>query len=1134
MSKISNKLKILFSLIIIVLIPHWISVDAAGVVTQELVYKIEKVSMKDGYLYAYGYAYNTGTINDKIQDHNEWRNNQFRLYGDDGSIISSVYFQEGGFHSHNDPSAPSAGVYGFEVGFNLNGPGFKAGVSYTLQIKNTTLRGDWRNANVSNIDSSVTSFNRPSDQLPITLNRGGTTLVLKVGKKNTGSGTSGSSGSGSGSGSSGGSSGSSSGTGGSGGSSGITSGGGGEAPTPSEPKNCAPDSKILTFYYSYLGGWKADGTNWKTPGAKNNEASTSTFPDTKIIQSVFGVSSNNELSTNDMPYLITNKSQIDWFYTNYYKTLNSNTHYTQDGDKYFITYDSWCTGSGECYDAESGCLISGGSSKSGSNNCPYKRKKSVPQGAFENGVIAMGTNPSGGDNVVTKLLKKSDFGFDMKITRHMSGTNKSMINPSQEATPVEVNEGYGTQYIHPAVHILTVCKKGDGEEDDCKDEVNQAVCDASDAGTEAIFHEDSRLKTCTLKSGNQSGFTILEKDETTNPAGKSYCEAACKDDIDIFLPGHKQTAAGQYFILDKYTPQIKAKRTCVSSEIKYDEFINDLKPLEEELVKKYNEWQDLKYIEENAEKEPAVTETTDDCCHKEPERCPKDEPDCYQECKQSVKHEWTRPAFTNTPNGLKKLEEREGEWTTGHDERGSDERSSSWQEDVVQPRQEAENAYKSALEEYSETINAYTKCFEWIEDNVPNTKVSGTTISKGSASGVFAEFKFKPSVFFTYGDPEDQDSPVLGRPFQAETIDKTELSTSKSYWAKGASVNEDYSGGSGGANKENRGYLKCDGTTCRKNDLDTSLYFYTNSHMKREEKIEYTYHLPTIYTTVPDGKVHQGNRPRDDEETITIDGKTAIRLPDDSVPVNINTPAKTHPYTITIDGVMDETRLKMKDSKPTVNGNDNFDDRFAGDGEGGMVLTEGNDYICNYDVINDIYIPGERLNFFYRIIDPLEINPLGRTLGYNWSDDRGNTVREAIKTPEQDYQLFEGKDKFEFTLTPLIMKQVRKYNAEQSRTTGGPTANGYSDWDLKCYDYNSNSGGKGYHCYSQFLSCFASGGESGESGISVSCNEIFGNTLSGYKNRFYASEKEYDYNDLRDNRNKLIDKQNALDNKGGY
>lgn len=1094
MNKISNKLKILFSLIIIVLIPHWISVDAVGVATQGLIYRIEKVSLEGGYLYLYGYAYNSGRQDNSVSS------NQFRLYGDDGSEISSVSVQEDSSYSTNHIEYPQTRVPGFRVAFDLNSSTLRENVSYTFQIKNSTLREDWRApSNVSNFDSSVKDFDRTNDQ--ITFNRAGSGISFRVRKKSTSSGTSGS-----GSGSSGGSSGSSSGTGGSGGSSGITSGGGGEAPTISEPKNCAEGSKILTFYYSYLGGWKADGTNWKTAGAKNNEASSSTFPDKKILQSVFGVSSNNELSVNDFPYVISNKSQIEWFHTNYYKTLGNSNHYTQEGDKYFITYDSWCTGSGECYDADSGCLISGGSS-SRSGSCPYKRKTGVSVGAFENAVIAMGSNPNGGDNVVTRLVKKSDLGYDMKITRYMSGTNKSMINPSQEATPTEVNVNYGNQYLHPAVHILTVCKKGDGEEDDCKDEVNQAVCDASDAGTEAIFHEDSRLKTCTLKSGNQSGFTILEKDETTNPAGKSYCEAACKDDIDIFLPGHKQTAAGQYFILDKYTPQIKAKRTCVSSEIKYDEFINDLKPLEEELVKKYNEWQDLKYIEENAEKEPAVTETTDDCCHKEPERCPKDEPDCYQECKQSVKHEWTRPAVTNTPNGLKKLEEREGEWTTGHDERGSDERSSSWQEDVVQPRQEAENAYKSVLEEYSETINAYTKCFEWIEDNVPNTKVSGTTISKGSASDV-REFKFEPDVTFNY---IDQDSDKIGSPFEPEYVNKTDLSTSKSYWAKGASVNEDYSGGSGGANKENRGYLKCDGTTCRKTDLDTSLYFYTNSHMKREEKIEYEYHLPKIYTTVPDGKVWTEKN---------SSNKVVLELPDDAVPVNINTLGGTYDYTITINGVMDETRESMKSK--AVNANDNFEERFAGGGEGGMVLTEGNDYICNYDVINDIYIPGERLNFFYRIIDPLEINPLGRTLGYNWSDNRGDAVREQIKAPEQDYQLFESRDKFEFTLTPYIMKQIRTHNAEQATRSGGA----YSDWDLSCADYENG----GYHCRSQFLSCLAAGGETSvNEGIGKSCYNIFEDSLSGYRRM-----ESYDLSELNKNRQMLINKQNALDNKGGY
>ncbi len=1087
----------LFYVVITVLASYTVCVNAAGAALEKFTYKITQAYFnQDGQLEINGFGYNEATFDRNKQNEQEWNKIELRLVGNKETIITGSTVI-GGYESYGD----GKGLRGFEVNFALNRQsGLKAGEDFHLEIRHKDVaRGSnqgWQTASIPDSaykGNAITFDSAVDNNVTITM---GKPLIVKVMKKPTSSGSGSSGGSGSGGGSGGGS-------GVGGGSGGGSTGGSAESPTINPPDGCDADSKKITFYYSFLGGWVADGGGWKEKGAHNNDAKSSSFPDKKILQDVLGVSSNEGLLFNDQPYPIKNKNQIIWFYNNYYKAIKSGVNYSQEGDKYFITYDSWCTQDGKCYDANTGCP------KSGGGECTYKRATNVSQDAFVNAVFAMDT--SKGDGVTTTLRNTSDkFGKDLRVVRYFTGEAKSMANPSQNAIATVVNEGYKPQYIHPAVHIVTVCK-GKEDEPKCEDEVNQAICDAGDAGTEAIFHEDNRLKTCTLKAGNQSGFTILEKEDTTNPAGKSYCEAACKDDIDIFLPGHKQTAAGQYFLLDKYIPEIKAKRTCVSSEIKYDEFIKDLEPLEEDLVKKYNEWQDLKYIEENAEKNPEVTETKDDCCHKEPKECPKDNPTCEQKCLESTKKEWTRPAVTSTPNRLKTLEEKSGEWIEGHDAKGSDERASSWQSDVVQPRQEAENAYKEALKTYSDTINAYTKCFEWIEENVPNTKVSGTKISKGSASDI-KEFKFEPDVTFNYND---KDSDKIGSPFEPELVEKKESSPSKSFWPKGATVSEEYSGGGGGATKENRGYLDCKGTTCRKTDLASGFYFYSNSHMKREENVEYKYHLPKIYTTVPDGKVHTSEN---------SSSKAVLELPEEAVPVNINTLGGLYDYIISINNVMDSTREEMKSK--SVNSNDNFEERFAGNGPSGLVLTEGNDYICDYEVINDIYIPnpgkGGKLNFFYRIVDPLEINPLGRQLGYNWSDARGNEVRETIKIPESDHQILESRDKFEFTLTPYIMKELREYNAKQATKSGGA----YADWDLSCKDYDDSGG---YHCRSQLLSCLAAGGETSvNEGMGDSCSSIFKDSLSGYRRI-----ESYDLSALNKNRQTLINKQNALDNKGG-
>ncbi len=299
------------------------------------------------------------------------------------------------------------------------------------------------------------------------------------------------------------------------------------------------------------------------------------------------------------------------------------------------------------------------------------------------------------------------------------------------------------------------------------------------------------------------------------------------------------------------------------------------------------------------------------------------------------------------------------------------------------------------------------------------------------------------------------------------------------------------------------------------------LVFYNSKYIRSDQNLMYKYHLPKVYTKVPNGTV-----------SLSRPSTASLDLPVDSVPININTVAGKYPYRIKVTDIKDQLRrgelngwdgygsIDIVDSNP----DDDFDKRFKGT-SGLRIPTLGlnETYKCNYKVVNDVYSPSNsKYNFFYRTVDLGNINPVRPKLGYNWEDTRGETVKGRVEATADDYTILtdDDKDKFQFILTPTIMKQIRNYNTSQATRISGA----YANWDLTCNDYSSDDG---YHCYSAFLECFASGGYYSNSINGTSCSEMFGNSLNNYFD--LMPHFNYDKSALDDNRNKLLRKQNELD-----
>lgn len=871
------------------------------------------------------------------------------------------------------------------------------------------------------------------------------------------------------------------------------------------PKECK-DEEIYTFHYFFLAELYP-GTTYLP-----NTASSATWGDDYILKNIVKVTDRSELSDFTEGYVtiteagVSGKYSLDWFYTNFRRASQGTggvKYATDDNKEFYITYDKFTmtNAKGEIEERPAG-LFAGATAE-------YE-KSSV----------------KASDVKITRS-DGTGLGFNFDISRTFS-TAKRLIKGGK----APVVTGKYDKLHHPAVYTMMFCKPKDPPDDPpkCDDEVTSAQCLPGDSGTHVVFHENKDIESCTLKPNTHSGFTIKnEEEDTTSPAGTEFGRVACKEDLDIYLPTTKQTASGQYFLLDKEVdfnnPHIKAVRTCATTEVKYSDLENDLKtnyedPSKLELL--YNTYRDNLYVHKNFPSGPTVVESTAYCY------------DFYGNAYPYTVKTWNIPtdgiAIGNTPNHKYGYAGRNGVYVPSPPSQCLYPPMQGEDPDVVyQAEAQAEKAkaeaakqaYDALLKNYHETVLAYNQMFIWTDD-VTNTvyhaessleKSAWIEVKKSPAEDT--KYSFNPDVSFNYPDRDGQVFPVEYKyPVTAADPDEE-----KSYWSKGTKPNKEYTDPNGSKDIVDRKLTNCaaGGDTCEKDNVDGK--FHQNGAMKRVETIEYDYNLPTVYTIVPHGRV-----------TTSDPGSRAhLTLDAEAVPVNINTYAGTYQYEISIHKLKDKLRKEFYNKKGN-NPDDNWAEEEPASEETRFierkVLNSGQTYTCNYKVTNDIYIPvtpNEHFNFFYRIIDTMDINPNNRTLGYNWTDGKGDIVQQNM-IKNEDYQRLtkaDDVDRFVFTLTPSMMKQIRTYNATRSYNDG------YADWDLTCNDYGS---ARGYHCYSNFLNCLTGGaGESGQ----LSCSSVLGDTFqTSLTTEFESKKSNYTYSDLDKNRKILINKQNSLSGGG--
>lgn len=886
--------------------------------------------------------------------------------------------------------------------------------------------------------------------------------------------------------------------------------------------SCPEGSTIYNFYYYFLQGVGVSDFN----NAWISNSAASTFSDVDILKGI-GINSNSDIvsaintagSTVGTIYPIT-KENIEDFYNNYEQILKSGSlrYYHKAGtNDYYIGTKTWCkkdssTGdTTQCYDSMTGCeldangnLTSKNCSKSSYNFSNFLRA-SIDVDDYYN---TKTKETEYGLKIVEKYNKEG-LGFDFDISRYYTAADyKMQINlPNAKAIPTATSDNGKKFYLQPAAYRLSFCVNEEAQT--CSDQVTGATCNTN--GTEAAFHENNDLATCTLDKSQKSGFTIVESSDTNN-----YCTVACKDDLDFTLPGDAGVvAAGRYFNLDNYIPSIKSTRTCVTSNINYSQFDSDLKSIESNLINLYNIWQGWIKINGNMDtsayssglstiKETSSSQTCSYTCDKLDENgnVVKDAEGntvtttCYDPGTYTL-HSWTINASSSQGASVSKMTGTYITNGTTHCLDSTDASKSTYDSSITTPMKNAEAAYEKKLQDYQNTINSYNACYSWTA-RTKNVAISGRYSIWTGLTSIQDKYKYKfyPDVLFNY---EDDNNIFESQKMNREVT--TDYTDSYFVWKQGESTNNTYTEGgsekSGSSSFETtkRNLINCQGDSCSSSDV-LATEFFTYSYIKRTEEYGYRYYLDDIVSEVPSGKVSLAKNNK---------YSNYFALGTNAVPISINTLGGTYRYYLTVDNLIDS-----KDIRTTVK-NDTFEYRFGASG----ALNSSSSNVCDYQVVNDIYDPPDenddgKFLFFYRPVDMADINPNNRLLGYNWNDSSGiaEVVKKRMVEASEDYQVLtndKNRDKFSFTLTPTVMKQIRKYNAIE--TTNG----GYSDFNLSC----STTDGY-YYCKSEFLTCLASGGKAS------GCNKIFDKALNGYD-----QISDYDDTDLENNRSIFIKKQKS-------
>ena len=563
-----------------------------------------------------------------------------------------------------------------------------------------------------------------------------------------------------------------------------------------------------------------------------------------------------------------------------------------------------------------------------------------------------------------------------------------------------------------------------------------------------------------------------------------YCEVYCIEELaSNFASPNISVEAGTRFTWQN--SRVSGSRTCRTKSVDWEQFEEDLEDANEDIVDKY-----ATYMLEKAKKEAIDTATADSSNHTTPEggcddevicpelpECPEDNPDCNADAEPCTPQEetfscecgvgscqpytlcsYSQMTVSVTVDGVTKSETIPS-WSytiSGHNQTCAVGASSANKPSTNVT--DKENSYKAALNYAKNVITKMQSCYSWDANKIYNVNpVANITYSDGTYS-----YSGQLSSSTTYSTVSDQSVCTNTSAYQIQECTGNTCPTT-AVSMRNCSGDNQYA------------MFEREATTTFSLDSNVFRYVLKGSHISIHANQINIYNDPYFTTNYID-----------------------IGFP--NFPVAYSTPSGLY-GSMHNNGTLDVKYTNL--GHTTISGNPQIGqlytpvDRILSNTPEGLDTDTGyGKWICQFNVYTDL-LPDDPNNnpnnnpngsgdikVVYRTIDLIDpfpdIDGSYRNTGSNWCDSLGNcsynnqSVVNFITDNRRvdNYEIYAEEPMYTFILTPSVIREIRRYNDENSYDASTNTG-GYASYtgvlDGEYYDYKCNEA-TGRACISDYFS----------------------------------------------------------------
>lgn len=682
----------------------------------------------------------------------------------------------------------------------------------------------------------------------------------------------------------------------------------------------------------------------------------------------------------------------------------------------------------------------------------------------------------------------------------------------------------------PSMTMPSSCNNFDAE-----NETTGIISDINEVNSSCNTTGVNQVKKCVL---GHNDLTNTSFESTSELSGNDYCKVYCKEKYTFNVPTAKITRSGGYFTLsttingerDCYVASADENAAREGAGIDTVKFKADLIEKSHAVIDAYNEYSKWKAAAEKDSDSTKIQNSTQ----------------YYSSGTQGVKchsghssatqyfKDWDYIKYSYSGVASKELDSyRSGSCHECNCTDGTNKDS-----EHKSNRDTAYGVLKAKLAELNEIIQQYNSCSGAVDNSTLDALTSSLTTQRATSNNDTSwsnNMQFDPKVTFKYNEAyKDQ--------INGEFVQKSKTTGGSETYCSG-NINDNYicdNGGSSSVQTTTTNAVICNTDGCKPVTVNIS----SANFVQKTKEASATYEPDHDFATyTPYGTIKFKNPACKGNDCLWS------KLPENALPVSMITKTGVFPFVINFSNIGQDNKTGalgrlMGASTSVLTEYDKLDDNVrCPKGSTSETMSQNAGYVCHYltncdnckftctDKNNCKFIQrectggkctltcknclfdGKTNNFTYRTVSVNNLNPNTRSLGYNWSNVKGETTKKEIETTSDT--IYE-KPQYSYTLTPTNLKNIRDYNDDAGSYTNAEVPNSVSakvDGNASLYcetmDYNGVSNGVTYKCRSRFLDLIEKTGKkystssyriTSDSNEGTDAYESFDKCSSGYGN----------------------------------